>query len=44
MKWLKEQGDEWMVLLLGLCGETNDRMIVAVKDFLDRMWIPQNRE
>ncbi|MPD03129.1 hypothetical protein E2C01_098752 [Portunus trituberculatus] len=31
-------GREWMVLLLGLCGETNERMIEAVKEFLERMW------
>ncbi|MPC70299.1 hypothetical protein E2C01_064543 [Portunus trituberculatus] len=31
-------GREWMVLLLGLCGDTNDRMIEAVKEFLERMW------
>ncbi|MPC15660.1 hypothetical protein E2C01_008458 [Portunus trituberculatus] len=26
-----------MVVLLGLCGETNERMIEAVKEFLERM-------
>ena len=31
-------GREWMVVLLGLCGETNERMIEAVKEFLERMW------
>ena len=30
-------GREWMMVLLGLCGETNERMIEAVKDFLKRM-------
>ncbi|MPC18193.1 hypothetical protein E2C01_011069 [Portunus trituberculatus] len=28
----------WMVLLLRLCGEMNERMIEAVKEFLGRMW------
>ncbi|MPC65035.1 hypothetical protein E2C01_059159 [Portunus trituberculatus] len=31
-------GREWMVLLLGLCGDKNDRMIEAVKEFLEKMW------
>ncbi|MPC12302.1 Calcium uptake protein 1, mitochondrial [Portunus trituberculatus] len=30
-------GREWMVVLLGLCGETNERVIEAVKEFLERM-------
>ncbi|MPC28539.1 hypothetical protein E2C01_021748 [Portunus trituberculatus] len=31
-------GMEWMmVLLLRLCGETSERMIEAVKEFLERM-------
>ncbi|MPC88440.1 hypothetical protein E2C01_083343 [Portunus trituberculatus] len=30
-------GREWMVVLLGLCGETNGKMIEAVKEFLERM-------
>ena len=36
-------GREWMVLLLGLCGETNERMIEAVKEFLERMWRARSR-
>ena len=31
-------GREWMVVLLGLCGETNERVIEAVKEFLERLW------
>ncbi|MPC65921.1 hypothetical protein E2C01_060059 [Portunus trituberculatus] len=31
-------GREWMVVLLELCGDTNERMIAAVKEFLERMW------
>ncbi|MPC24151.1 hypothetical protein E2C01_017226 [Portunus trituberculatus] len=31
-------GREWLVLLLGLCGDTNDRMIKAAKEFLEEMW------
>lgn len=31
-------GREWMVLLLGLGGETNERGIEAVKEFLERLW------
>ncbi|MPC67802.1 hypothetical protein E2C01_061988 [Portunus trituberculatus] len=31
-------GREWMVVLLGLCEEMNERMIEAVKEFLERMW------
>ena len=27
-----------MVLLLGLCEDTNDRMIEAVKELLEIMW------
>ncbi|MPC58694.1 hypothetical protein E2C01_052701 [Portunus trituberculatus] len=30
-------GREWMVLLLGLCGDANGRMIEAVKEFLEKM-------
>ena len=35
---VEKSGREWMVLLLGLCQETNERMIEAVKEFLERMW------
>ncbi|MPC40919.1 hypothetical protein E2C01_034493 [Portunus trituberculatus] len=28
---------EWMVVLLGLCGEMSERMIEAVKGFLEKM-------
>ena len=31
---VEKTGREWMVLLLGLCRETNERMIEAVKEFL----------
>ncbi|MPC42475.1 hypothetical protein E2C01_036097 [Portunus trituberculatus] len=37
---MKEEktGREWMVLLLGLCRETSERMMEAVKEYLERMW------
>ena len=35
---IERTGKEWMVLLLGLCRETNGRMIEAVKEYLERMW------
>ena len=36
---VEKTGREWMVLLLlGLCRETNEMMIEAVKEFLERMW------
>ena len=35
---VEKTGREWMVVLLGLCRETNERMIEAVKEFLERMW------
>ncbi|XP_063861501.1 uncharacterized protein LOC135101456 [Scylla paramamosain] len=35
---VEKTGKEWMVLLLGLCREANERMIEAVKEFLERMW------
>ena len=31
-------GCEWMVLLLGLNGVANGRMIEAMKDFLEKVW------
>ncbi len=35
---VEKTGWEWMVLLLGFCGETNKRMMIdAVKEFLERM-------
>ena len=37
-------GREWMVLLLGLRGETNGRVIEAVKEFLERMWSARGRQ
>ena len=36
-------GRKWMVLLLGLCGETSERMIDAVKEFLEKMWYARSR-
>ncbi len=41
---VERTGREWMVLLLGLGGETNDRMIAAVKVFLEKMWCARSRE
>ena len=40
---VEKTGREWMVLLLlllllGLCRETNERMIEAVKEVLEKMW------
>ena len=37
-------GREWMVLLLGLCRETNEKMIETVKEFLEKMWRARCRE
>ena len=34
---------EWMVLLLGLCDESTERMITAVKEFLEKMWCSRRR-
>ena len=42
---VKKTGREWMVLLLlGRCRETNERMIEAVKKFLEKMWRARRRE
>ena len=35
---VEKTGREWMVLLLGLCRETSERMMEAVKEYLERMW------
>ena len=35
---------EWMLLLLGLNGEANDRIMEAVKSFLEQMWCARNRD
>ena len=35
---VERDGREWMILLLGLCKESNGTMITAVKDFLESMW------
>ena len=35
---VEKTGREWMVLLLRLYRETNERMIEAVKEFLKKMW------
>ncbi|MPC87583.1 hypothetical protein E2C01_082449 [Portunus trituberculatus] len=35
---VEKTGREWMVVLLGLSKETNERIIEAVKEFLERMW------
>ncbi|MPC65527.1 hypothetical protein E2C01_059664 [Portunus trituberculatus] len=35
---VEKTGREWMVLLLGLCREMSERMIEAVKEYLERMW------
>ena len=32
-----------MVVLLGLCGETSERMIDAVQEFLEKMWYARSR-
>ena len=41
---VEKTGREWMVLLLGLCGETTETMIGAVKEYLERMWCVRCRE
>ena len=41
---VEKTGREWMVLLLGLCGETTETMIGAVKEYLERMWCVRGRE
>ncbi len=41
---VEKTGREWMVLLLGLCGGVNERMIEAVKEFLERMWRARCRD
>ena len=41
---VEKTGREWMVLLLGLCGETTENMIGAVKEYLERMWCIRCRE
>ena len=41
---VEKTGREWMVLLLGLCRETNERMIEAVKEFLEKKWCARCRE
>ena len=38
MRELEKKERERMVLLLGLCRETNKRMIEAVKEFWEKMW------
>ena len=40
---MEKTGRECMVLLLGLCGETNDRMIEDVKEFVEKMWCARCR-
>ena len=35
-------GRDWMVLMLGLSGESNRKVIEAVKEFLERMWCLRN--
>jgi len=41
---VEKTGREWMVLLLGLCRETSEKMIVAVKEYLERMWYARCRD
>ncbi|MPC39330.1 hypothetical protein E2C01_032863 [Portunus trituberculatus] len=40
---VEKTGREWMVLLLGLCSETSERMMEAVKEYLERMWRARSR-
>ena len=40
---VERTGREWMVLLLGLCDESTERMITAVKEFLEKMWCARHR-
>ncbi|MPC76486.1 hypothetical protein E2C01_070900 [Portunus trituberculatus] len=41
---VEKTGREWMLLLLGLCGDTSEKMIEAVKEFLERMWSARCRD
>ena len=41
---LEKTGPEWMVLLLGLCEETTERIIMTVKEFLEKMWCARSNE
>ena len=36
-EFIRDERD-WMLLLLGLNGEATERMVEAVKGFLERMW------
>ena len=41
---IERTGREWIVLLQGMCGETSERMIDAVKEFLEKkMWHARSR-
>ena len=40
---IERTGREGMVLLLGLCREMSERMIDAVKEFLEKMWYARSR-
>ena len=40
---IERTGRKWMVLVVGLCGKTSERMIDAVKEFLEKMWYARSR-
>ena len=40
---IERTGREWLVLLLGLCGEMSARIIDTVKDFQEKMWYTRSR-
>ena len=40
---IERTGKDWMVLLVGLCGKTSERMIDAVKEFREKMWHARSR-
>ena len=42
--WVLLHTEYRMVLLLGLCRETNERMIEAMKEFLEKKWCVRCRE
>ena len=42
-KVIERTGMECMVVLVGLCGETSERMVDAVKEVLEKMWFARAR-
>ena len=42
-EYMEKTGREWMMLLLGLCEGTTERIVTEVKEFLESMWSVRNR-